>query len=132
MNAPICPVSYGQIRSPGYATPQAAIPAAYDLQSLIRAVNATIDALKNYTGNITVNNTYNPPPPFFQAQPSKYYATAPEWQMTSQITGTGYVYNNKDRTMRARVQRTNVWTAGSNTDTMTWQYYMPIGATRGS
>lgn len=133
MNAPVCPVSYSQIRVPTSYPRLPAIPAAYDLASLIAAINAMANAIRNMTSNVTINNVYNPPPPSFTTQPDTLYGTVPLWVETGAITVDGIVYHHDGRktdpTQKARVRRTNaVYFQSESGEPLNWSYVLRTDA----
>jgi len=93
MIASTCPASYTQIRKPrtGYTLP--AIPAAYDLASLLRAINLLADAVRALTNNYTINNLYIPRQPFFASQGDTLYATD-SYDEVYIVDFGGIVYNH--------------------------------------
>jgi hypothetical protein len=122
MTAPVCPINSSQIpyqrsltRGGNGGGPQIpptlpAIPPASDLPSLIRTVNVMRDVLRSLTTSLTVNNVYNPKPPFFKAQGDTYLPEFPEWDQKQVETSKGYVYHKKkdggtDKSQRAYIQR---------------------------
>jgi hypothetical protein len=122
MTAPVCPINNSQIPyqrslTHGLAQPQAAprlpsIPPASDLPSLIRTVNVMRDVLRSLTTSLTVNNVFNPRPPFFKAQGDTYLPEFPEWDQKFLDVSKGYVYHKDkeaeggmDKTQRAYIQR---------------------------
>lgn len=119
--APSCPISDSQVpyrhrllragALQGAPTPIPAIPPASDLPSLIRTVNILRDVLRQLTTSLTVNNVYNPPPPFARAKGNTYYSEYPAWDETGIGIVKGYVFHRDgdkvDDTQRAFVRRIN-------------------------
>jgi hypothetical protein len=114
MTAPVCPVSIGTAKLLHGPQRRQSIPTAVDLPSLIYTVNVIRDILRSLTTSLTINNVYNPPPPFFKAQGDKIYSDYPAWQQVMMDTVKGYVFHKDkqqpdglDRTQRAYIIRTN-------------------------
>jgi hypothetical protein len=119
MTAPVCPINSSQIPyqrslTRGGGQPQTAprlpvIPAAMDLPSLIRTVNVMRDVLRSMTSSLTVNNTFQLPPPFFKAQGNTTNAEYPEWDQKTIDVSKGYVYHKDkdgtDKEQRVYIQR---------------------------
>jgi hypothetical protein len=122
MMAVQCPTSLSQLAyynslfrgSGGQPSPVVtnSIPAASpnDLPSLIRTVNVMRDVLRQLTSSLTVNNVYNPRPPFFKAEGDKFYSQYPAWNQKGQDTQQGFVYHKEkggslDKKQRAHVLR---------------------------
>jgi hypothetical protein len=148
MTAPVCPINSSQIpylrsltRGGNGGGPQTAptlpsIPAASDLPSLIRTVNVIRDILRSLTSSLTVNNVYNPKPPFFKAQGDTYLPVFPEWDQKGFEVSRGFVYHHEkngdiDKTQRAYIQRVNsvrfVNRMQDEAD-FTWAYYKALDA----
>jgi hypothetical protein len=97
---------------------------AYDLSSLINAVNALREALRTFTGQRTVNNisTSTKYSYKYKKKGDKYYSQYPEWQQVGKSTSAGLVYHKDrnqeggmDRSMRAYVVRINLVTFQNRT-----------------
>jgi len=121
MTAPVCPISHGQDPSfrkgnysAGPTSPTA--PLAYDLPSLINAVNMLREALRTFTGQRTVNNisTSTKYSYKYKKKGDKYYSQYPEWVQVGKQVAIGFVYHKDkkleggmDRFQRAYVVRIN-------------------------
>lgn len=144
MTAPVCPINSSQIPSsrnfqhgtqPGpRPLVMPSIPAATDLPSLIRTVNVMRDVLRQLTTSLTVNNVYNPPPPFFKAEGDTYYSLYPSWEQADMQTSLGYVYHKDqggvvDKEQRAFVRRINsvmFKNASQEDPDFIWAYSKPL------
>src|SRR5690349_13916392 len=114
MVAPQCPISTSQSPGDGYSGNGATFPTppiATDLDSLIAAVNALRDILRQFTGQWTVNNVQQPSTPNRKIKGNTYYSQFPEWEQVDLNLVYGLVYhkdrNGTDRTQAAYVQRIN-------------------------
>lgn len=115
--APQCPISKSQdpgdsYRGNGVTFPTP--PIATDLDSLIAAVNALRDILRQFTGQWTVNNIREPNEPNHRKEGNTYYSQYPEWVPVDLQIVYGLVYhkdsNGTDRTQQAFVARINAVT----------------------
>lgn len=160
MTAPVCPINSSQIPyqrslAHGGAQPQTAprlpsIPAASDLPSLLRTVNVMRDVLRSLTTSLTVNNVYNPKPPFFKAQGDTYNPEFPEWDQRAIDVSRGFVYHHEkdgsiDKDQRAYIQRINsvayqnrmqeepdfLWSYYKALDSLGNEPFLPVGSFTG-
>lgn len=144
MTAPVCPINSSQIPSQRHfqngAQPglrpliMPSIPVATDLPSLIRTVNVMRDALRQLTTSLTVNNLYNPRPPFFKAEGDTFYSEYPVWDQIDMTTSLGYVYHKEktgevDKEQRAFINRINTVTFQNRMQEdpeFVWAYSKPL------
>jgi len=117
--APSCPVARDQDPGELYRNgglPQGGVrfpqpPRPVDLDSLIKAVNALREVLRQFRGQWTVNNVHEANTPNNRKEGNKYYSQYPEWDQVSRQTVTGYVFhkdqNGTDYTQKAYVNRIN-------------------------
>ena len=135
--APVCPITRGEVgfrdqpppaRMPGF-------PWAQDLASLLRLINMLADALKAFVpGTTTINNVWNPPPPFTIREGNTIYSAYPDWEQTRLFTANGYVFHKDqngevDRSQRVHVRRTNAVEYQNEMQTdpdFYWQYYLQL------
>lgn len=116
--APVCPITHDQdgielFRGGRWrgGNPYRNIPPATDLNSLIAAVNALRDVLRQFTGQWVVNNIYQARTPNHKKEGNKYYSQYPEWTQVQKDVMAGVVYHKDrdgiDRTQYAYVVRIN-------------------------
>ena len=136
MTAPVCPINTSQSQRvfQPVIPPQPGIPAATDLASLIRTVNAIRDILRSLTTSLTVNNVYNPQSLRLQAQGNTFLPEFPEWDFRTLDTSQGYVYHHKNKTEVDKKQRAHIMRVNSVTyqnrmreePDFVWSYYRPL------
>lgn len=145
MNAPFCPISHDQQPKPpqGLPTKLPSIPLAYDLPSLIRAVNIMRDILRTLTTSLTVNNTYSGTVRPSQKYGSKEYLMShyrADWYQVGRDEESGFVYYKAkgkvpDKEQRAYITRMHgVELRNVNIDGDTsffWRYHLKLDGEEG-
>jgi hypothetical protein len=121
--APVCPISRSQPVSnqPGLQLPPP--PRAFDLPSLIAAVNALAATLRVIAGPGPVANNLHPPLFFGQAQINAG-TEYPRWEETGMTTDDLTIYSSTDKSMYVEVERMYevYFRDASSNGKMTWSY----------
>jgi len=106
--APACSITrnqdVGDIHRWHGGNPWRNIPVATDLASLLAAVNALRDVLRQFTGQWTVNNVFEARTPNTKKEGNKYYSEYPEWAQVQKDVQAGFVFH-KDKSLPGGMDR---------------------------